>query len=211
MSGPASRAGARRDARALLVAVPLLLAAAPSAISEPAPPAAPSAPVAPSEPAPPAAPLATLPPAPATQRVTLEASTEPRAWSPALLVRLHGADPADLDAPVDVPLTRDPARQGFYTAEVLAPARRFLDVELVVTDGAPATLWRRVVPAEDPDAVTLSFLVEQDGPRASRVAWLPWVGGGNTVGNTVTLAVAFGWGALCLGYVGWLARARAPR
>lgn len=202
MSGPAPRAGSRRHLRApaLLATLPLLLAAAPAEGGAPID----------------AAPIAAAPIDAAPQRLTLEASTEPRAWAPTLLVRLHGADPADLDAPVIVPLARDPARQGFYTAEVLAPARRFLDVELVVTDGAPATLWRRVVPAEDPDAVTLSFLVERDpaggaGPRASRVAWLPWVGGGNTVGNTVTLAVAFGWGALCFGYVGWLARARAPR
>ncbi len=151
----------------------------------------------------PAAPPPVAPPpvAPAaTQALTFEVLTEPRAWSPALVVLLHGADAAE---PTRLALPRDAVRQGFHGGTAVGTPRRFLDVELLV-DGA--TLWRRVVPVEHPDRATLSFLVEQDGPRASRVAWFPYAGGGASAGNTVTLAVAFGWGALVLGYVLWLAR-----
>lgn len=143
------------------------------------------------------------PTAPDTQTLRVEVLPEPLNWAPTLSVRVHDA----ADAPRAFALEPDPSRSGLFTLEEELPARRWRDVELVL-DG-DTTLWRRVVPAARPDALTVSFLVEQegeDGPRATRVAWLPLIGTGPRARTDMALAVAFGWGTLVFGYVAWLAR-----
>jgi len=152
----------------------------------------------------------------------VEVLPEPLNWSPDLTVRVHDS----AEEPLVLTLKADPSRSGFLTVEAELPERRWRDVELVLDD--ETSLWRRVVPAERPDALTLSFVVDDgrgdgrgdDGeeaaedeedadPTATRVAWLPLVGSGPNAGNEVSLILAFGWGGLVFAYVAWLAR-RAP-
>lgn len=132
------------------------------------------------------------------QRVRIELLAEPRTWDPEVVAVLHrpsGDERVRLD-----PL---PGRDGFYGGETRGVASRMLDVDLVGADG---TVWRRVVPA-DGDELTLTFRAEQGRP-VTRVAWIPAIASFPEGGNLVSLAVAFGWGSLCLGYVAWLVRAR---
>jgi phage baseplate assembly protein gpV len=137
------------------------------------------------------------------QVVSIEVLTEPRDWSPGLVAVLHR--PAGDER---VALAPDPGRQGFSVASSTGAPVRFLDVELVVTaDAEPTTAWRRVVPIPDLDHATISILLDEDGLQATRAAWIPWAGAAADAGTSVTLAVAYGWGVLCFGYVGWLAYA----
>ena len=149
-------------------------------------------------------------PSPTTRTtLRLEARTEPLDWRADLAVLIYNDDGTE---PTRVSLKRMSTPVGFYSARTYATAGRYLDVELVSRAGGVDTaLWRRVLPADSPSETTLSFLVDEDGPRARRVAWLPWLGGGMNAGNEVSLVLAFGWGGLCFLYVGWLAnRARRP-
>lgn len=132
----------------------------------------------------------------ATLRV--EVLAEPRTWDPALTAVLHrvGGDER-------LPLAPLPDRPGFYGASSEGPGARVMDVELV----GRTTRWRRVVPLSADDT-TLTFRVEE-GQDPVRVAWLPATATFPEGGSVVSLAVAFGWGTLCFGYVAWLAR--APR
>jgi hypothetical protein len=135
----------------------------------------------------------------ADQVLRIEVLAEPRTWDPAITAVLHR--PAGDERLHLEPLTD---RAGFYGATLRGAPVRVVDIEL--ENATQGRLWRKVV-AVDGDDVTISFRAEEGRP-VTRVAWIPAYASFPEGGNVVSLAMAFGWGALCLGYVTWLARAR---
>jgi len=101
----------------------------------------------------------------------------------------------------------DQAGDWIHTARFSGPPARFVELELLETSsGAPRTFYKRIVALRDLRTPHLSYFLELKNGRliTTPAVWLPAQGQSDDTGSRIALDLAFGWGALCLLYVGLL-------